>query len=323
MSYSRQNRINIAIGLFVLVCLPLLFFDPGIPFEERLSGIIWNLGHIMLFAAVLWLVMTKWPELIKHPIVWVLPATLLSVILISILIEVVQGMNDRKPGLIDILFNCLGAAVVIIFRSKGYPDKFRFLKPGSRLIMRGILIVVFYPLFTNSVDAFLMYRSFPIISNFESPFELTRWTGPALDIKKMDGGNRVLLATFTTDEYSGLSLNSPYADWSNYDVFSFRIFNPNPVTHHMVLRIHDKQHHLSNWSFDDRFNQGFNVLSGWNDFSFDLNRVKSQPEYRDLDLSEIDEFQIFTQRLPANATFYFDDFLLRKNRSKGINKIID
>ena len=135
----------------------------------------------------------------------------------------------------------------------------------------------------------------------------------------MEDGNRVLVATFTTDEYSGLSLNSPYADWSDYDIFSFRIFNTNSVTHHMVLRIHDKQHHLSNWSFDDRFNQGFDVLSGWNDFSFALNRVKTQAKYRDLDLSEIDEFEIFTHRLPTNATFYFDEFLLQKNRSKGIN----
>jgi hypothetical protein len=319
MNYPVKNRINITIGLFVLICLPLLFFDPGIRFEERLSGIIWNLGHILLFAAILWLVMTKWSILINLPIVWVLPAALISVILISIPIEIVQGLNGREAGLVDIWRNCLGAAVVIIFRSKGFPDKFRFLKPGSRLIMSGILIVVLYPLFTNSVDVFLMYRSFPNLSDLESPFELTRWTGAALNIKKMDGGNRVLVATFTTDKYSGLSLNSPYADWSDYDIFSFRIFNPNPVIHRMVLRIHDKQHHLSNWRFDDRFNQRFDLLSGWNDFSFDLNRIKTQPKYRNLNLSEIDEFEIFTHRLPAKATFYFDEFLLQKNRSKGIN----
>ena len=319
MSNPAKNRINIAIGLFVLICLPLLFFDPGIYFEERLSGIIWNLGHIFLFAAVLWLVMTKWQGLTKLPIVWVLPAALIIVILISIPIEVVQGLNGREPSLKDILLNCLGATVVIIFRSEGFPGKIRFQKPGSQLIVSGFLVVVLYPLFTNSVDAFLMYRSFPVLSDFESPFELTRWTGPALEIKKMDGGNQVLVATFTSDEYSGLSLNSPYANWSDYDIFSFRIFNPNPLTHHMVLRIHDKQHHLSNWNFDDRFNQGFDVLSGWNDFSFNLNRVKTQPKYRDLDLSEIDEFEIFTHRLPAKATLYFDEFLLQKNRSKSIN----
>ena len=169
--------------------------------------------------------------------------------------------------------------------------------------MSGFLVVALYPLFTNSVDTFLMNRSFPNLSDFESPFELTRWAGPALGMKKMDDGNRVLVATFTTEEYSGLSLSSFYSDWSDYDVFSFRIFNPNPVTRRMVLRIHDKWHHLSNWSFDDRFNQRFDVLSGWNDFSFDLKRVKTQPKYRDLDLSEIAGFQIFTHRLAAKATF--------------------
>ena len=319
MSNPAKNRINIAIGFFVLICLPLLFFDPGIHFEERLSGIIWNLGHILLFGSVLWLVTTKWPKLLNLPIVWVLPVALISVILISIPIEIVQGLNGRELSLTDILRNCLGASVVIIFRSKGFPEKFKLLKPGSRLIVSAILVVVLYPLFTNSVDAFLMYRSFPNLSDFESPFELTRWTGPALDIKNMDGGNQVLVATFTTDEYSGLSLNSPYADWSDYDIFSFRIFNPNPVTYRMVLRIHDKRHHLSNWSFGDRFNQKIDVLSGWNDFNFNLNRVKTQPRFRDLNLSEIDEFEIFTHRLAAKASFYFDDFLLQKNRSKSIN----
>lgn len=314
-----KNRINIVIGLFVLVCLPLLFFDPDIHFEERLLGIIWNLGHILLFAAVSWLVISKWQELTKLPVVWVLPAALIIVILISIPIEIIQGLNGREAGLIDILFNCLGATVVIVFRSEGFPDKFRFLKHGSRLIVSGFLVMVLYPLFANSVDAFLMYRSFPILSDFESPFELTRWTGPALDIKKMDDGNQVLVANFSTDEYSGLSLNSPTADWSNYDIFSFRIFNPNPVTHRMVLRIHDKQHYLSNWSFDDRFNQSFQVASGWNYFSFKLNQVKTQPKDRNIDLSEIDEFEIFTHKLPVKATFYFDEFLLRKNSSKGVN----
>ena len=76
MHESGKIRANIAIGLIALICLPLLFFDLGIHSEDRLSGIIWNLGHILLFAAVLWLVMTTWSKLINLPIVWVLPTAL-------------------------------------------------------------------------------------------------------------------------------------------------------------------------------------------------------------------------------------------------------
>jgi len=173
------------------------------------------------------------------------------------------------------------------------------------------LIIFSFPLMINTADTINAYRSFPVLSDLESPYELTRWSGNQLEIEKLGAtNNHVLGITFTTDEYSNLTFESFPGDWTGFSSISFRVFNDDTNDRILILRIHDQDHRASNWDYNDRFNQVINLASGWNKISIDLNLVRVRPMNREIDMSKIEEIIIFSNNYQTSARLYFDDFRL-------------
>jgi len=175
------------------------------------------------------------------------------------------------------------------------------------------LIIFSFPLMINTADTINAYRSFPVLSDLESPYELTRWSGNQLEIEKLDAtNNHVLGITFTTDEYSILTFESFPGDWTGFSSISFRIFNDDTNDRILNLRIHDQDHRASNWDYHDRFNQVIKLASGWNKITVDLNLVRVQPLNREIDMSKIEKIIIFSNYFQTSVRLYFDDFRLEK-----------
>ena len=302
---------KIVCAVVIILCLPLLFFGDPSRFHFRLLPYIWDLGHIVLFATITWLILSIWSQLSAISDYKLLPVTLIIVVSVSIPIEMLQGFYDRENSFLDVMRNCVGASIAIAFRSRVFVE--RQLKTGVILktLVSGLLLISVYPLIINSIDLVISYRSFPVLSDFESSLQLSRWHGNNLKIRQPESAkNRVLEALFTTEEYSTLNLNDFPGNWTGFSFLKFRVLNPDTLTRRLNLRINDKYHAGNNWDYHDRFNQELLLAPGWNNIVIDLNKVKVQPKYRNLDMSNIYKIALFSFNSGVERKYYFDDFVL-------------
>ena len=300
---------KIVCAVVIISCLPLLFFGDPSRFHFRLLPYIWNIGHILLFATITWLILSKWGQLSAISDYKILPVTLVIVVSVSIPIETFQGVFDRENSFLDVMRNCVGASLAIAFRSSVYDGR----RPKTRVILKtlvsGLLFISVYPLIINSIDLVNSYRSFPVLSDFESSLQLSRWHGNNLKIRQPEADkNRVLEALFTTEEYSSLNLEEFPGNWVGFSYLKFRIFNLDTVTRSLNLRITDKYHVNFNWNYHDRFNREILLAPGWNNIIIDLDKIRVQPKYRNLDMSSINKIALFTYLSRVRTIFYFDDF---------------
>ena len=309
---NRYRKIvDWAIYLFIALCIPFLFIGIQTSLHFRLLPYLWNYGHIALFAAIFWLIFSKWDIFAQKSIYWTLSTTILSIIFFSVPIELIQNINSREYSFLDIIRNCLGGTIVIAFHPNSFKDTQTFSRSKLKYVVVGIFIILSYPLMINTADTIIAYRSFPILSDFESPYELTRWSGNQLEVKNLDASNNHVMGnTFTTDEYSKLTFETFPNNWVGFSKITFRIFNEGTDDQILKLRIHDRHHKKSNWDYNDRFNQVINLTPGWNKISIDLNLVRIQPKNRNMDMSKIEKVILFSHKLQANTRFYFDDFKL-------------
>jgi len=179
-----------------------------------------------------------------------------------------------------------------------------------------VLIVVtcleFYPLVIALIDEAIAYAQFPVLSNFETPFEAGRWTNHS-HLKTEDriarNGSKSLRIGITTSKYSGLSLKYFPADWTGYNYFNFSVYNPDSDTLKITCRIHDKNH---NNRYADRYNEVFRVIPGWNDYSVPIKKIINTPKERRMDLSNIKLVGLFTVKSPRKRYLYLDDIMLTR-----------
>ncbi len=198
-----RKIVNWALYLFIALCIPFLFIGNQTPLHFRLIPYLWNYGHIALFAAIFWLIFSKWDIFAQKSIYWTLSTTILSIIFVSVTIELIQSINSREFSFLDIIRNCLGATIAIAFHSNSFSDNRTFSRSKLKYSVVGVLIIFSFPLMINTADTINAYRSFPVLSDLESPYELTRWRGNQLEVKKLHASNNHALGnTFTTNEYS-------------------------------------------------------------------------------------------------------------------------
>ncbi|MCL2340263.1 MAG: succinyl-CoA synthetase subunit beta, partial [Proteobacteria bacterium] len=77
-------------------------------------------------------------------------------------------------------------------------------------------------------------------------------------------------------------------------------------------RIHDNQHRKHDMEYQDRFNQTFTLAPGWNDLSISLDKVKTAPRGRTMDMEHIEGFGLFVVRLPQPQALYLDHIYLAR-----------
>ena len=114
----------------------------------------------------------------------------------------------------------------------------------------------FYPIVIDLTDEHHARRDFPILSDFQTPYQINRWTGDAaITIENIGSqGNRAMRADLTTQVYSGVALKYFPADWQQYQRFQFRIYNPSADAIKITCRIHDKKHTQDVQRYQDRYN---------------------------------------------------------------------
>jgi VanZ family protein len=298
-----------------LALLFILFFIGGPEYQSpRSFQAIWNLGHIIFFALLPLMIFSFQNKKEVKPTTQA--AIVIGITLIfGIAVELFQYGSNRTPDIGDLTRNMIGAMVAIFFL---LPIR-KALSRTPLLIMKSITVTLIfaqlYPIAIALLDEHHARRDFPILSDFQTPYQIQRWSqSDIISTRHIPNSpeNWALKANLTTEQYSGVSLKHFPGKWLNYQWLQFRVYNPStePIT--LTCRIHDKKHTQGLQQYRDRFNNTYPMTQGWNTITINLKNVQQAPATRTMDLSNIYGIGIFATRLPHPRTIYIDDLKLLK-----------
>lgn len=298
------------------ICIVLaLIGGPGY-YSPRSLQYGWNLGHIFLFALLTYLLLNLWGRIASKPFLRQCCLIFVVTLCLGIAIELVQfGLSGRSPDFGDIIRNFVGCLVTLSFLATSRST----LSKRRLRLLQGITILAFLmevvPLTIALTDEEIARQQFPVLSDFETPFEMDRWTGSAeiaVDRKIARHGTASLVIHLTSAHYSGSGLKYFPGDWSDYKFLRFSVFNPSAVSIKVVCRVHDSLHFKKGGKYEDRFNRTFVIDAGWNDIEIPLEDIAKAPKNRPMEMSRIEGFGIFTVRLPTPQTINIDYLRLSK-----------
>ncbi len=299
---------NVVAVTILVSAIPLLFLPRGLFPDYRLLPDLLNASHIPLFFLLTWIILNTFGPLRTASIVKSFVIANLLVLFIGVCVESIQIWHGRQGSSDDLIRNAIGASLAVALHPrKQFPQRASKIVVVSGLAV--LLVIALFPLYKNTVDWVYSRNRFPVLADFETPFQQERWLGG--EVADLDGStNRVIGFRFDTAKYSTLSLLEFESDWRGYDCLRFRILNPQVESVRLVLRINDREHDLTDQRHDDRFNLSLIARSGWNSYSIDLEAVETAPQDRSMKLAEIERVLFFTVSRKEPVTLYFDDLML-------------
>lgn len=295
----------------IILAVFLFAGRPGYQSPRSLCA-AWDLGHIVAFSLWTYLLITC-GALREIPAARQWGIALAFCLAAGSATEGIQSLVGGDASTGDLLRDMLGGVVTLSWlspSSKVLPER---LRRTSRTVAATLLVVACLPLSTSLSDEVIARFQFPVLSDFESPFEAGRWDGGArisVDRSVARHGKASLRVELDTSIYSGVALVYFPRNWRGFRFLKMDVLNPSPEGIDIVCRIHDLRHEEGEQRYEDRYNKGFHLRSGWNEIRVDLGAVARAPVGRTLDLGSICGVGIFTARLPAPRTIFLDHIRL-------------
>ena len=315
----KSNRLNIfstsLLGVILLLGLPFFFWGGPGYYSSRSYKSAWDLGHIFYFLLLsLWLHGYIGKEKIaRSPFLFFL-SLFTFVFFIGFLVELLQMFGgNRTPDIGDVLRNQLGCLTAFAFFIQPSLFSDRIKRNVFRATVLGLLAIAVWPLLRSSIDEYQAAQQFPVLSDFETPFELDRWVNVQQLQEESDRvrhGHKSVRVQLSTAKYSGIALFYFPHDWRGYQTLHYSVYNPQATRLVLNSRIHDAHHKEHENEFNDRFNQQFILEHGWNDLVISLARVKNAPKGRAMDMEHIEGFGLFVIQQPQSLVLYLDHVYL-------------
>ncbi len=293
------------------MALMIPWFFVGGPGYEGSRGFkeAWNLGHVLFFA-VFTVAVDSHFRLYHRPILTKF-FFLLVIVGLACGIEFLQTLSpDRESSLQDILLGLAGGVLVLLWKSFGR------VRTAGKIILgscwAGIIIICLLPLLLTLYDEFRAWRDFPILADFESSLELSRWENKD-SIKRVrepvKHGDFALKVSLTTTKYSGIEMRYLPQNWTTARALTFSVHNPGEevVLH---FRIHDWKHQGEDQQYTNRLNGRTNLASGWNTITVPIEEIVNGPKDRQMDLAHIRGLGFFVVEQPHERVLYFDEVQL-------------
>jgi VanZ family protein len=287
----------------------LLFYDFGKSNSHIIDSII-NFGHLPLFGLValvfFWLFKQATGLNEEYLKSWTITC------LIGVLTECIQALIPYRHFRVgDMYTDALGAAVfltLLFIARNGLKSRYVVL------IIYGLSLLVLiraYPIFEVTMDTWNMKHCFPLLSSFESSFEMSRFSYKDKTMDRVElhatEGKYSLKVTLNPSEYPGISMDYLQNDWRGYLHLSFDTFVEGYAPLDITVRVNDRKH---NNEYTDRFNKRFHLLPGANHITIGLKDIITAPKGRIMDMADITNICIFAHRLKEQRTVYFDNFRL-------------
>jgi VanZ family protein len=311
----NEKYINPIIIVLLLISSPFFFLGGPEYHSSRSFHAAWDLGHMLYFflgscllCSYLRRMNPAWPFL------WIFFLTFSIVFFVGFSVEVLQMFCDgRTPDVFDVLRDLLGCLTAFAF----FLRPVLFGKQWQQHLFRGMVLILLavavWPLSRSLLDEYLAAEQFPVLADFETPFERYRWVDMQQlreETEKVRHGKMAMRVQLTTAQYSGISLFHFPGDWQGYQTLRFSVYSPQEASLVLNCRIHDVHHKEHGREFADRFNQQFTLLQGWNDLVISLEKVKNAPRGRIMDMQHIEGFGLFVMQQPHPLAIYLDHVYL-------------
>lgn len=282
----------------------------------------WDLGHAVLFILFTYILYRDWKKFRDKALIlqWVLVLSFTA--LLAVATEGIQYYAGRQFDLFDILRDLSGSVIgMLLLGNVGVGGK----KAGS--LTRVLLIIILAGITTRSfllsiADEYIAARQFPVLANFETPFEIGRWRADgeiSISSNISRSADSSLKIEFTKKMFSPVTMKYSLGNWEGCDTLKFSFCNPDTADLEVVCRVHDKEHIKHGNAYLDRFNRSFILKEGWNTFAVPVSELQNAPSTREMNLNRIEEISFFSISLPAPRTAYLDDLLLIKRTNSGEN----
>lgn len=308
---NNQNRLWVY-GILLAAGSVLLFLGGPDSCASRSFTHFRDLGHLLYFALLAGLLL-RWNPVARLTLARQWMIILVITLLLGASIELMQNGTTRTPDTGDVLRDLIGSLLALVFGSPGS----RLQPPSRRLALRFVVLALALaqtgPLAKSLTDEAIARHQFPLLSGFETPFELDRWSGSAgLSVESITSisQGKLLKLSLTTDQYSGAALRYFDGDWTAARTLKITLYSPDADPLMITFRIHDLRHADGNEEYEDRFNHSFLLTQGWNRIEIDLDEVRRSPAGRNMDMNRIRGLEIFAVSLPAPRTLYLDDVRL-------------
>ena len=306
--HSRYFRMFV---ILLLGLTGLLFWgDPG---EIRSIRHAWNLGHLIYFGLLTYLLL-RVPLISRRtwPVQWAL--VLLITLVSGVLIELLQNGTQRTPDLEDVFRDLIGSLLVLVFLTNQWASAKRLAwRFAIKAMVLSLATLQLYPVAVSLFDEAMVRFQFPVLADFTTPFQLTRWTGSA----RMDrlapphlGNHDFMRVRLGTERYSGVALRHFPNDWRGFRRLQVKLFNPDEEPLRVTCRIHDYQHVEGMQRYADRFNRTFDLEPGINLLTIELADIVAAPANRRMDLGRVHGLGLFVTRLTRPRTLYIQELRL-------------
>jgi len=295
---------------YALVAIFLMFFirGPGY-YAPRHLNTLWNLGHIVFFALLPFAVSSYLERRLES--FW---SQCMLVVATSVglgtIIEIVQYGLRIDVDLGDIFRDVIGGFFGLFFL---LPSRSRIRKRWLRILQTMVVCLVVlqvYPVIVAFADEYIARQQFPVLSSFETPWEIERWNGSAdyaIDDEVYHSGKHSLRVVLKTGLYSGVSLFYFPKNWEGAKRFHFSVYNPSAGLLPLTCRIHDQNHSRTQQLHTDRFNRKYSLAHGWSTIVIDIQDIRDAPAGRQMDLKHVQEVGIFATNLRQSRTIFIDD----------------
>jgi hypothetical protein len=283
----------------------MLFF---IDFNHRPGSAVYQLygfAHLFFFALMA-RELAGLASLMKRP--FFLQVILIMCVILGVggIIELIQPYFGSSASWGDLGLDFTGGFLGIVFFSPVRRSLARrILVCGQCAALALVVIVSFVPI-TTIWDMWVATRQFPVLGDFESRLEITRWSNGEIDNDIARHGQCSLRVFLGTERYAGTTLKRSFGDWSGYSTLAFSIYNPDPGMLVLSVSIRDHEHFRRGGEYGDRFNSTFRIEQGWNDVHIPIAQIENAPSARRLELDRLSEIVIFAVDLPKPRLFYLD-----------------
>ncbi len=296
MSLLNIFKSKLLFVLFLILLFFGLFILNSINNDTRIKHEIWNASHFVVFF-IFWLFMVNlfsWlrPLDIKRAII-----ILVASLIISAGIEWFQIKVGRSASWDDVKLSVAGSLALIgvyIFEL----NKNRFIAYTNIIVITLCSIVLSWSSLKIFMDEIYIVKQGPILSDFSTPFERSRWSGSFSNIAVVSENNRdSLLVTLRPGHwFSTAELRHFYNDWSGYTKIIIELDYLGLDTFKVSVRVHDKRHRESWYAYDDRFTRSILLNPGKNVLEFDIEEIRNAPLNRDMDMSTIEALMIIARK---------------------------
>jgi hypothetical protein len=303
--------------LWIITVLLFAFLFAGAPEEMPTRSLmhLWDFGHIVLFALLCYLILNRSEFLRKRSfglnLLWI---TLFSLAAGS-LTELIQIGFNRTADVSDILRDITGGMIPLVFWDRINRNDNKRSIYALRVFTIILILYFLMPVIVSAIDEHHAKNQLPVLSDFQSSFELTRWSEESKAKIVEDAelvGNRLLQVNFSSEEYAGITLKYFPSDWREYRLLAFDIKNPQQDTFKIEFRVNDVKHLETGQTYEDRYNSEFDLSPGLNQIQIDLDKVRQAPKNRAMDMGDIHSFRLFFSKAPYPLTFYLDNVQLKK-----------